>query len=81
MNICPLCNDFIDYSFQCSECSGVMEDQGKAYDYYDDYSAYMDTDLIKLADGDDVSSKKPVCLHLFRCKECGSEKNENITYQ
>ncbi|MCP3741634.1 hypothetical protein [Rossellomorea sp. BNER] len=51
-----------------------MTDHGRVYDYYDDYSAYMDIDSIQLADGIPGSSGGEECLHLFACSNCTFEK-------
>jgi hypothetical protein len=47
-----------------------MEDKGKLMDFYDDYSPYMEIDLMKMEDGypDTYSGNK--CPHLYRCPNC-----------
>ncbi|MBM7586399.1 hypothetical protein JOC86_002951 [Bacillus pakistanensis] len=55
-------------------------DYGRVYDYYDDYSAYMDIDSIQLADGIPRSSGDEECLHLFGCSNCLVEKPINIPF-
>ncbi|RDI47898.1 hypothetical protein [Falsibacillus pallidus] len=80
MNFCSVCNGFAQYVFHCPECRGIMQDQGRLYDYYDEYSAYMDIDVAKLEDGDPESSKKAVCMHLLACTECRQQIIQNIYY-
>ncbi|MED3656356.1 hypothetical protein [Heyndrickxia sporothermodurans] len=77
---CPLCNGVNDDRLLCPACDGRMLDQGRIYDYYDDYSPYMDIDLIKLADGVPNSSKRNECVHLFKCSNCGVDLPKKITY-
>ena len=55
---CALCNGMGEAILACPNCDNSMFDQGRIYDFYDDYSPYMDIDVIKLADGDPVSSQK-----------------------
>lgn len=63
----------------CSKCGSDLADQGRIYDYYDDYSAYMDIDDIKLADGIPNSSHSEECIHLFSGK-CGHEETRTIKF-
>ncbi len=39
-------------------------------DYYDDYSPYMDIDLMKMEDGYPDSCKNYQCPHLYSCPNC-----------
>ncbi|MGM0837757.1 MAG: hypothetical protein ACQEV7_16500 [Bacillota bacterium] len=70
MAICPLCNGFEAYESRCSSCGGMMMDGGKATDFLDDYSAYMDIDLLKLVDGDLTSLSENICIHVISCSNC-----------
>ena len=81
MNICSLCNGIANYCIHCPSCSGPLEDQGRLYDYYDEYSAYMDIDLSKMEDGQKNSSSKPVCMHMFICTECNQQIVQTIYFQ
>ncbi|WP_456271947.1 hypothetical protein [Bacillus sp. AK031] len=63
----------------CSKCGSKLTDQGRIYDYYDDYSAYMDIDEIKLADGIPDSSQAEECIHLFS-GQCGHEETRIIKF-
>jgi hypothetical protein len=69
MSICPLCNGFEELFRQC-RCGGKMNDSGKVMDFYDDYSAYMEIDLLKLEDGFPDSLSRHKCPHLFTCENC-----------
>lgn len=81
MKICGWCNGIESAPVWCSQCGGRAENQGKVYDMYDDYSPYMDADLVKLADGIAGSSGEEACIHLFACVQCGTEEEWCISYQ
>ncbi|MFS0644813.1 hypothetical protein [Siminovitchia sp. 179-K 8D1 HS] len=81
MSFCPLCNGISDEYYQCSVCQGKMEDGGKIYDYYDDYSPYMEIDWNKLADGVPNSAGKPECVHLLVCPRCGNEQELTVHHK
>ena len=53
-----------------------MDDKGWEMDYYDDYSAYMPIDQMKLEDGYKSDLSEERCPHFFRCDHCGCE----VTY-
>lgn len=74
MNICPLCNGLRNVTVYCSCCPNQMEDKGKITDYYDDYSPYMDIDMMKLADGYPETLIRRECVHLFYCPHCHQEE-------
>lgn len=78
MSVCPLCNGMSDESYQCSLCKGEMKDKGKMYDYYDDYSPYMEMDWNKLVDGIPDNAEKPECVHLLICPYCGNERELTV---
>ncbi len=80
MKACALCNGIIEHRGNCSKCGFDTMDQGRYYDYYDDYSAYMDIEQIKLADGVPNSSCSDECLHLFLCVNCGNEEGKTIQF-
>lgn len=80
MGYCGLCNGITFENQTCPICLGELSDQGRMYDYYDDYSPYMDIDLNKLADGDVESRDKPECMHLFVCGICGTQHELKILY-
>ncbi|RXI99865.1 hypothetical protein DS745_13375 [Anaerobacillus alkaliphilus] len=74
MSICPLCNGIESMSINCDQCNLPMEDKGRIMDYFDDYSAYLDIDGMKLFNGiaDDARNKQ--CPHVFYCSQCHTEK-------
>lgn len=74
MSICPLCNGFATAQETCEQCSTNMEDQGKLSDFFDDYSPYMDIDLMKLEDGFENNLATNQCVHLLQCPSCGKEQ-------
>ncbi len=74
MEICPLCNGFENYNGSCTSCGSMLVDTGKVTDYLDDYSAYMEINLLKMVDGDLNSLANQVCLHLFNCPACQIEQ-------
>lgn len=73
MGICPLCNGFKEVHLNC-HCGKEMLDSGKVMDYYDDYSAYMEIDQLKLEDGYPNSFSEGKCPHLFTCSSCTNDK-------
>jgi len=73
MSICPLCNGLDEIMFVCPHCRHVIKDNGKVTDYLDDYSAYMDIEMMKLFDGVLNSLELHQCVHLFYCENCGYE--------
>ncbi|WP_240628608.1 hypothetical protein [Bacillus salacetis] len=66
-------------SIDCSACGDELTDKGRIYDYFDDYSAYMDIDEIKLADGIPDSSGSEDCVHVF-AGGCGHEETRVIRF-
>ncbi|KMJ57946.1 hypothetical protein AB685_14040 [Bacillus sp. LL01] len=74
MEICPLCNGFEDFKDSCTSCGSMLVDTGKVTDYLDDYSAYMEVNLLKMVDGDLNSLEGHVCVHLFSCPVCQKEQ-------
>ncbi|MCM3706310.1 MULTISPECIES: hypothetical protein [Cytobacillus] len=73
MAICPVCNGFEKIAAACSSCGSRMEDSGRVMDFYDDYSAYMPIDQMKMEDGYPLDYKEEECPHLLKCPSCGSD--------
>ncbi|WP_421617498.1 hypothetical protein ACAF76_003790 [Brevibacillus sp. TJ4] len=72
-DICPVCNGFSSLRAACTTCSGPLEDGGRLYDYYGDYSPYREIDDAKLTNGyPDLRLHQ--CLHLCWCPACESEQ-------
>ncbi|MGG3914790.1 hypothetical protein [Rossellomorea vietnamensis] len=78
MKACALCNGIVEYRGLCSKCGDSTKDQGRYYDFYDEYSAYMDIQHVQLVDGIPNSSCSDTCLHLFTCLRCGEEEGKSI---
>ncbi|MBB5325347.1 hypothetical protein HNQ34_002447 [Anoxybacillus tepidamans] len=74
MNICPLCNGLRTLHFFCLHCQTELEDQGKVSDYFDDYSPYMEIDMMKKVDGYETTWRNHECVHLFYCPHCQKEE-------
>ncbi len=72
MGMCPVCNGFQQLISQCRLCGHNMEDSGRVMDFYDDYSAYMEIDSLKLEDGYPNTLQKCQCPHLVSCQNCGA---------
>ncbi len=73
MSMCPLCNGMSSIESQCSSCQGQMVDQGRLLDYFDDYSAYLDIEGMKLFDGIENDQRDHQCPHVFYCSNCQKE--------
>lgn len=78
MSICSLCNGFSDVQMTCKACGGVLGDMGKVSDYFDDYSAYMEIDQLKVENGYPSDLANHQCIHLFYCSTCHSEELKQI---
>lgn len=78
MDVCPLCNGLETRIFQCPNCQTIMSDKGKITDYLDDYSPYMDIEIMKLFDGVEQSLEKKQCIHYYICPNCMHEENNII---
>ncbi|WP_342430156.1 hypothetical protein [Neobacillus sp. FSL H8-0543] len=76
MPVCPVCNGLREVYLICANCGDPMIESGRLMDYYDDYSPYMEIDLMKMEDGylDTKSGQK--CPHLYCCPSC--QKDEVI---
>lgn len=75
MSVCPLCNQLTNQvEVMCDHCQGSMADMGRVIDYFDDYSAYMEIDGMKLLDGYQADHKQQQCPHVFFCKNCGKDQ-------
>lgn len=70
MPVCPICNGLRTLQIMCEKCGGQLVDSGKLMDYYDNYSPYMDIDLMKLEDGFSDTYSHQKCPHLYCCPHC-----------
>jgi hypothetical protein len=73
MALCPRCNGLTDTAYLCPSCSGELQDYGKTVDYLDDYSAYMDQQLLEQVDGLTPMESNKQCIHVFYCLACQQE--------
>lgn len=74
MFLCPVCNGFHEVSLLCSNCGEPMSESGRLMDFYDDYSPYMEIDLMKMEDGYPDSNSGHKCPHVYRCLTCNKEE-------
>jgi hypothetical protein len=74
MSVCPLCNGLRAIKITCDHCGNEMYDRGKIMDYYDDYSPYMEIDLLKMEDGYPDTYSQHQCPHLYSCLNCAKDK-------
>lgn len=70
MGICPVCNGLEQPIYQCQQCGSTLEESGRLMDYFDDYSAYMPIDLMKLEDGIRNDARNEQCPHVYHCPSC-----------
>lgn len=73
-HICPICNGFQKYDFQCPKCRSQMIDIGRYMDMFDDYSPYLEIDGTKKVDGIVDDQKNHSCPHVFDCPSCGERQ-------
>jgi hypothetical protein len=50
-----------------------MVDSGRLIDFFDDYSPYMEIDLMKMEDGYPDSNSGQKCPHLYTCPSCHND--------
>jgi hypothetical protein len=51
-----------------------MIEAGRLIDFFDDYSPYMEIDLMKLEDGYSDTNSGQKCPHLYRCLACQNDE-------
>lgn len=71
MTECGMCNGWITEEMPCPRCRGTMYDKGRAVDFLDEYSPYLDMKYTEMVDGDPDSSITDDCVHVFVCNKCG----------
>ncbi|MDF2854581.1 MAG: hypothetical protein K0Q87_432 [Neobacillus sp.] len=74
MPVCPVCNGLREVDLICSHCGEHMNESGRLMDYYDDYSPYMEIDLMKMEDGYQDTKSGHKCPHLYSCPSCQNDK-------
>ncbi|HHW39285.1 MAG TPA: hypothetical protein GXX18_19045 [Bacillales bacterium] len=73
MFVCPLCNQIEQQQYICPNCQQAMANEGRVMDYFDDYSAYLDIEGMKLFDGYLNDGKDHECPHVFSCLKCSKQ--------
>lgn len=73
MFVCPLCNAITQQHFSCPNCGQEMKDEGRVMDFFDDYSAYLDIEGMKLFNGYPDDQKNHLCPHVLSCSNCSKE--------
>lgn len=74
MNVlCPVCNGFASLQATCTRCTRPLEDGGRLYDYYGDYSPYREIEDAKLDNGC-PDQQLHLCLHMCWCPRCKAEQ-------
>ncbi len=73
MSICPICNGLREMYLLCKHCGEQMLDSGRLIDYFDDYSPYMEIDLMKMEDGFPDTNSGQKCPHLYTCPSCHND--------
>lgn len=71
-HICPLCNGFQALHAACRTCGESLDDAGRLYDYYGDYSPYRPIEDSKLSNGF-PDAKEHLCIHMGWCRNCNKE--------
>jgi hypothetical protein len=73
MSICPICNGLREMYLLCTHCGEQMVDSGRLIDFFDDYSPYMEIDLMKMEDGFPDTNSGQKCPHLYTCPSCHND--------
>lgn len=68
--ICPLCNGLEHDKVICPVCGNQCDDKGRAIDYEDNYSPYLDYDISAKSDGLTEANSTTYCSHMFNCPDC-----------
>lgn len=72
MLVCPLCNSLHTLQKRCPNCNQLLEDGGRASDYFDPYNHYLDIEITNANDG--VLRSHASCPHLLYCPHCGHDE-------
>lgn len=72
ISLCPVCNGMAALAAACPACGHRLDDAGRLYDYYGDYSPYRPIDDAKLTNGiPDLA--RHLCIHVGWCPACRRE--------
>ncbi|MBU9711288.1 hypothetical protein [Evansella tamaricis] len=74
MGYCPLCNGMEQLAIPCKICENTMEDKGRYFDFFGDYSPYEPIELMKESDMIEGDKTNGECPHLFTCSNCQSDQ-------
>jgi DNA-directed RNA polymerase subunit M/transcription elongation factor TFIIS len=74
MPICPVCNGLREVFLLCTNCGEPMMEAGRLMDFYENYSPYMEIDLVKMEDGYTETNSEQICPHLFYCSKCHNDE-------
>ncbi|MFY0544752.1 hypothetical protein [Brevibacillus sp. H7] len=72
-HLCPICNGFHALRAVCRACGQTLDDSGRIYDYYGDYSPYREIDDSKLSNGF-PDFQYHLCIHVGWCPACRQEQ-------
>lgn len=78
MEVCPFCNGLASTSYTCPQCVEVLQDCGKTVDYLDNYSPYLDQQILQEVDGLPHAESNTYCVHIFYCPACRIEYEMKI---
>lgn len=78
MAMCPLCNGLESQIYTCHTCMSILQDCGKTVDYLDNYSAYLDQDILMKVDGLMSNQSHQYCVHIFYCAACGEQTEKKV---
>ncbi|MFD2370348.1 hypothetical protein ACFSO0_10450 [Brevibacillus sp. GCM10020057] len=68
-HLCPVCNGLAAFVQHCSRCGKRLDDGGRLYDLYGDYSPYREIDDAKLDNGY-PDRQQHQCMHAGWCSQC-----------
>lgn len=67
--VCPVCNGFKTLISLCPNCGQSLDDQGRLFDFFSDYSPYRPIDDLKKTDHlPDLANH--LCPHQVICSSC-----------
>ncbi|MBG9942874.1 hypothetical protein ABE237_27790 [Brevibacillus formosus] len=72
-HLCPVCNGFTALQQACSTCGQALQDAGRLYDFYGDYSPYREIDDSKMDNGY-MDRTHHQCIHTGWCPSCQTEQ-------
>lgn len=70
---CPICNGFETLEAICPHCGDRLDDHGRLFDLWADYSPYRPIEDLKQTDGFFHTTNQQ-CPHTLFCQNCGHEE-------